>query len=138
MRLLLFPQRVRKELVDARVIEGHIVPHRLLFTSQAPTGEFQTVAWVPKDGGIRVNVSLQVQTASSTRGGGGLSDFRPEYSFVYNAYQEEDHLPENADEVRRLETRQRQIVVRSNTVVGDRAHAKASIYTPGGDILHQH
>ena len=124
MRLLLFPQRVRKELVDARVIEGHIVPHRLLFTSQAPTGEFQTVAWVPKDGGIRVNVSLQVQTASSARGSGGLGELRPEDSFVYNAYQEEDHLPENADEVRRLETRHRQIVVRSNTVVGDKAHVR--------------
>ena len=62
-------QRVRKELVDARVIEGHIVPHQLLFTSQAPTVEYPTVAWVSKEGGIKVNVSLQVQTSSSTSSG---------------------------------------------------------------------
>lgn len=48
---------VRKELVDARVLEGHIVPNRLLFTSQAPTNEYPTVAWV--ENGIQVNVSLQ-------------------------------------------------------------------------------
>jgi len=113
-------QRVRKELVDARVIEGHIVPHKLLFTSQAPTIEYPTVAWVSKEGGIKVNVSLQVQTSSSTS-----SDV--EQSFVYNAYQQEDHLPANSDEIRRLENKDKQIVVRSNTVVGDRAHAKGMV-----------
>ena len=50
--------RIRKELVDQRVIEGHIVPHRLIFTSHAPTTEYQTVAWL-KDG-MQVNISLQV------------------------------------------------------------------------------
>jgi hypothetical protein len=28
-------------LVDASVVESHIVPHRLLFTSHAPTGKFK-------------------------------------------------------------------------------------------------
>ncbi len=45
-------QKIRKEMVDGRVIEGHIIPHRLLFTSMAPTPEFPTVAWV--ENGIKV------------------------------------------------------------------------------------
>ena len=52
--------KVRKDLVDQRVVEGHIVPHRLIFTSHAPTSEYQTVAWLPKRDGIKVNISLQV------------------------------------------------------------------------------
>ena len=51
---------IRKELVDQRVVEGHILPHNLVFTSHAPTAEYQTVAWLPESGGIKVNVSLQV------------------------------------------------------------------------------
>jgi hypothetical protein len=51
---------IRKELVDQRVVEGHIVPHRLIFTSHAPTAEYQTVAWLPQRDGIKVNISLQV------------------------------------------------------------------------------
>ena len=34
-----------------------------------------------------------------------------EQSFVYNAYQQEDHLPPNSDEIRRLENMDKQIVV---------------------------
>ena len=30
-----------QDLVDASVVESHIVPHRLLFTSHAPTGKFK-------------------------------------------------------------------------------------------------
>ena len=52
--------KVRKDLVDQRVVEGHIVPHRLVFTSHAPTSEYQTVAWLPKANGIKVNISIQV------------------------------------------------------------------------------
>ena len=33
--------RINKDLVDASVVESHIVPHRLLFTSHAPTGKFK-------------------------------------------------------------------------------------------------
>ena len=47
--------------MDQRVVEGHIVPHRLVFTSHAPTTEYQTVAWLPQKGGIKVNISLQVE-----------------------------------------------------------------------------
>ena len=57
--------KVRKDLVDQRVVEGHIVPHRLIFTSHAPTSEYQTVAWLPKRDGIKVNISLQVRVAPS-------------------------------------------------------------------------
>ena len=32
--------RINKDLVDASVVESHIVPYRLLFTSHAPTGKF--------------------------------------------------------------------------------------------------
>merc|ERR1712020_268754 len=49
--------RINKDLVDASVIESHIVPHRLLFTSNAPSDEYQSVAWLPD--GVKVNVSLQ-------------------------------------------------------------------------------
>ena len=42
-------QKIRKELIDARVVEGHIVPNRLLFTSHAPSQEYPTVAWL-RDG----------------------------------------------------------------------------------------
>ncbi len=49
---VVFLQKIRKEMVDGRVIEGHIIPHRLLFTSMAPTPEFPTVAWV--ENGIKV------------------------------------------------------------------------------------
>ena len=52
--------RIRKDLVDQRVVEGHIVPHRLIFTSHAPTAEYQTVAWLPQRDGLKVNISLQV------------------------------------------------------------------------------
>lgn len=52
--------RIRKDLVDQRVVEGHIIPHRLVFTSHAPTAEYQTVAWLPQKDGIKVNISLQV------------------------------------------------------------------------------
>ena len=34
--------RINKDLVDQSVIESHIVPHRLLFTSHAPTGKTET------------------------------------------------------------------------------------------------
>ena len=40
-------QKIRKELIDARVVEGHIIPNRLLFTSHAPSQEYPTVAWLP-------------------------------------------------------------------------------------------
>ena len=43
----IFFQKIRKELIDARVVEGHIVPNRLLFTSHAPSPEYPTVAWLP-------------------------------------------------------------------------------------------
>ena len=109
--------------MDARVIEGHIVPHRLLFTSQSPTQEYQTVAWVPRSEGIKVNVSLQVAAESNA--------FEPHLeddhqSYVYNAFQQEDHLPENREDVERFESR-KSVIVRSNTIVGDRAHAKGMV-----------
>ena len=53
--------KIRKDLIDQRVVEGHIVPHRLVFTSHAPTSEYQTVAWLPQKDGIKVNISLQVK-----------------------------------------------------------------------------
>ncbi len=65
MRAKLFLQKIRKELVDARVIEGHIVPHRLLFTSHVPSPEYQTVAWLPD--GIQVNVSMQPSSFQTSR-----------------------------------------------------------------------
>ena len=37
--------KIDKDLVDASVVESHIVPHRLLFTSNAPSDEYQSVAW---------------------------------------------------------------------------------------------
>ena len=58
--------KIRKDLVDQRVVEGHIVPHRLVFTSHAPTSEYQTVAWLPKANGIKVNISLQVTWIQSS------------------------------------------------------------------------
>ena len=51
-----FFQKIRKSLVDGRVIEGHIIPHRLLFTSMAPTPEFPTVAWI--ENGIQVKADM--------------------------------------------------------------------------------
>ena len=50
---ILFFQNIRKELVDGRVLEAHIVPHKLLFTSMSPTLEFPSVAWLPE--GIQVH-----------------------------------------------------------------------------------
>ena len=48
---------VGKDYVDAKVVEAHIVPGKLLLTSLIPTQEFSTVAW--DNSGVRVNVSLQ-------------------------------------------------------------------------------
>jgi hypothetical protein len=53
-------QNIRKELVDGRVLEAHIVPHKLLFTSQAPTLEYPTVAWLPE--GIQVKTKIEDET----------------------------------------------------------------------------
>ena len=50
-------QVVGKDYIDAKVVEAHIVPGRLLLTSLIPTQEFSTVAW--DQGGVKVNVSLQ-------------------------------------------------------------------------------
>ena len=47
--------------MDAKVVEAHIVPGRLLLTSLVPTPELATVAW--EEAGVRVNVSLQVSLA---------------------------------------------------------------------------
>ena len=46
--------KIDKDLVDASVVESHIVPHRLLFTSHAPTMEYPTVAWLPDRYVLRV------------------------------------------------------------------------------------
>ena len=54
-------QVVGREYVDAKVVEAHIVPGRLLLTSLVPTPELATVAW--EQAGVQVNVSLQVSRA---------------------------------------------------------------------------
>jgi len=57
---------IDKGFVDAKVIEAHIVPQKLLLTTLIPTGEVSTVAW--EQGGVMVNVSLQPSRAV----GGGV------------------------------------------------------------------
>ena len=54
-------QVVSKDYADAKVVEAHIVPGRLLLSSLVPTPEVATVAW--EQGGVQVNVSLQVSLA---------------------------------------------------------------------------
>ena len=54
-------QVVSKDYVDAKVIEAHIIPGKLLLSSLVPTQEVPTVAW--EEGGVKVNVSLQVSLA---------------------------------------------------------------------------
>ena len=76
--------RVEKDLIDAKVVEGHIVPGALLLTTLIPTQEHGTVAWEKQ--GMQVNVSLQPSGAA----GGG-------------------------------------VMVRSNTVVGNRVHAPGMV-----------
>ena len=53
-------QVIAKEFVDAKVVEAHIVPQKLLLTTLIPTGEVSTVAWQ----GVKVNVSLQPSGAA--------------------------------------------------------------------------
>eukprot|EP00096_Caligus_rogercresseyi_P009892 TRINITY_DN3461_c0_g1_i1.p1 TRINITY_DN3461_c0_g1~~TRINITY_DN3461_c0_g1_i1.p1 ORF type:complete len:396 (+),score=76.15 TRINITY_DN3461_c0_g1_i1:53-1240(+) len=77
--------KIRPELISTRVLEGHILPNTLLFSSSAPSREYQSVAWEPKEGGIRVNVSLQRSPSGN------------------------------------------EVLVRSNTLVGDPAHARGIV-----------
>ena len=62
----MYYQVIDKGFVDAKVIEAHIVPQKLLLTTLIPTGEVSTVAW--EQGGVMVNVSLQPSRAV----GGGV------------------------------------------------------------------
>ena len=120
-----FQQKIRKELVDASVLEGHIVPHNLLFTSQAPTGEFPTVAWLPN--GIQVNASLQPASLQTSNDASILNweeRFKDPDTFVYNKYEVEDrpHDPNNV-----LPVVDKPVMVRSNTIVGDRVHPRGMV-----------
>lgn len=117
--------RIRKELVDASVVESHIVPHRLLFTNQAPTEEFPTVAWLQD--GIKVNVSLQPPSFQGSTDSAILNwkeQHQAEDTFVFNKYQAEDrpNAPEN--DPRNAE---KPVMVRSNTIRGDRVHARGMV-----------
>lgn len=117
--------RIRKELVDASVLESHIVPHRLLFTSHSPTEEYPTVAWLQD--GIQVNVSLQQASLQTDNDPSILNydqQFKHQDTFVYNKYQAEDRP--NAPENDPLNF-QTPVMVRSNTIRGDRIHAKGMV-----------
>jgi len=119
--------RINKDLVDASVVESHIVPHRLLFTSHAPTDEYQTVAWL--EDGVKVNVSLQPASIHSSNDP-TILNYEKQFqssnnrdSFVYNKYEQEDH--ENpTNDARYTEA---PVMVRSNTIIGDRFHANGMV-----------
>lgn len=117
--------KINKDLVDASVIESHIVPHRLMFTSHAPTDEFQSVAWLPN--GVKVNVSLQPASFQLTNDPAILNyekQFKSQDSFVYNKYQEEDRPDDPENDPRNYEA---PVMVRSNTIVGDRVHPRGMV-----------
>ena len=118
--------QIDKNLVDARVVESHIVPHQLLFTSQAPTNEYQTVAWI--DDGVKVNVSLQPASLQTTNDLSILNNynnqFRNQDSFVYNKYQQEDRPDDPQFDPRNYDA---PVMVRSNTIQGDRVHARGMV-----------
>ncbi len=117
--------KIRKELVDARVLEGHIVPHNLLFTNHAPTGEYPSVAWLPN--GVQVNVSLQPPSLQTSNDASILKweqRFKHEDTYVYNKYEIEDR-PHDPDVVLRVV--EKPVMVRSNTIVGDRIHPRGMV-----------
>lgn len=122
-------QKIQKDLVDKVVLEGHIVPHKMLFTSHAPTQEYPTVAWLPK--GIQVNVSLQLtgfqsSSDSSFRNPNLDNPGRISYS-SYSVNQDGDETL-NQDQQRALELQEASpVVVRSNTIVGDRVHPRGMV-----------
>lgn len=121
--------KIQKDLVDKVVLEGHIVPHKMLFTSHAPTQEYPTVAWLPK--GIQVNVSLQLtgfqsSSDSSFRNPNLDNPGRISYS-SYSVNQDGDETL-NQDQQRALELQEASpVVVRSNTIVGDRVHPRGMV-----------
>ena len=85
--------------------------------------EYHTVAWV--ENGVKVNVSLQPASTHASNDPTILNyeqQFRNRDSFVYNKYEEEDR--ENPKDVRFFET---PVMVRSNTIVGDRFHANGMV-----------
>ena len=98
-------------MIDAKVLEGHIVPRRLMFTSEAPTPEFPTVAWLPN--GVQVNVSLQP-----------TSLHRSVDITIAGRIEQEEVLEGNRYETDREAN---DVVVRSNTIVGDRVHAPGMV-----------
>ena len=85
--------------------------------------EYHTVAWV--ENGVKVNVSLQPASTHASNDPTILNyeqQFRNRDSFVYNKYEEEDR--ENPKDVRFFEA---PVMVRSNTIVGDRFHANGMV-----------
>ena len=75
----LFLQVVGKDYVDAKVVEAHIVPGKLLLTSLIPTQEVSTVAW--DSNGVKVNVSLQPSYAQE-----GSVMVRSEQDFILKLF----------------------------------------------------
>ena len=92
------------------------MPHRLLFTSQAPTPEFPTVAWLQD--GIQVNASLQPTSFQ------GTFDVK-----IANLREEEEVLEGSRRHGQSYRPDQQSlgVVVRSNTVVGDRVHPRGMV-----------
>ena len=118
--------KIDKDLVDASVVESHIVPHRLLFTSHAPSDEYPSVAWLPN--GVKVNVSLQPASFQITNDP-AILNYEKQYkqdseTVIYNKYQAEDRPNDPANDPRRFEA---PVMVRSNTIVGDRNHPKGMV-----------
>ena len=117
--------QIDKNLVDASVVESHIVPHRLLFTSQVPTNEYQTVAWTSE--GVKVNVSLQPASLQTTNDPSILNydkQFKNQESFIYNKYEQEDRPDDPQFDPGNFEA---PVMVRSNTIEGDRVHARGMV-----------
>ena len=118
--------KIDKDLVDASVVESHIVPHRLLFTSNAPSDEYQSVAWLPD--GVKVNVSLQAASFQITNDPAIINyDQRfkqNQETVIYNKYQSEDRPDDPLYDPKTFEA---PVMVRSNTIEGDRTHPRGMV-----------
>jgi hypothetical protein len=149
--------RIRKEAVDARVIEGHIIPDQLLFTCKAPSGEHPSVAWLPDGIQVRqfyicfnhfkcgiecrvvksvtssVNIFLtNYKSALSCSPQVNVSLQRTSLQITDDLSISVQHNKQHLHDIRGYDgTFHRHevdsVVVRSNTIVGDRLHNKGMV-----------
>lgn len=96
-----------------------------MFTSHAPTDEFQTVAWLPD--GVKVNASLQPASFQVTNDPSILNyekQFKYQETFVRNKYEQEDRPDDPESDPASY---QAPVMVRSNTIQGDRIHPRGMV-----------